>query len=1193
MFKKLIVFSLAVLVTVSPTVVWLQGADSGMGGVVVNPSDADDNDSTSDDVPLPDTDNDGIVDTLDLDDDNDGILDVDERGFDRTNFHPACSSFSMDFTGPAVLESGTDKSVGAVYRYSSVAAGIDALVTVEDIVNAYIADIDDNLSDASHFKPITGCVIPNAGDHAYVEYRIQFVLSGTTTPTVIQNFFVNFNDIDGENELSEENYANLPTSYTVEDPTDLIISDNGWVRATGPTYSNPGASNAYPEVNLAVRYIRKSELMIRVGAVAHQDNVYEERLHSIEFACVNNFANPHTYFLDFDLDGIVNVFDLDSDDDGIYDLVENGNGALDTDRDGMIDGSVGTNGLPDAVETAPESGAINYTIAESAEDGDNYPNFLDIDADGDGIPDNIEAQTTAAYLPPSGADTDLNGVDDAYDTYGSPLSPVNTDGADLPDYLDANSDNDDFPDIQENNNASNIESGIDADTDGLDDNFDSQLSIWDANDHINDPNPSTLGDADGDVASDGNNAVPMTQDVDFRDASSVITDPGHVAANDQCNDNGTSGDPTDDFITFTLNPTGYNLAADYTVSVPAGYTVTPATAAYGTATTFTLNPGSAGGGDVAIVITDNQAGGDTAQVTITDPGTCSTKSDIIDVGLASVDCNNNGTNGDPTDDYIVFDLTPVGYNLGSDYTVIVPMGYVVTPATGVFGTNTTFHFALQNGSAGGGDVVVLVQDNAPGGDTMSFVLPDPGTCSGESNIIQSGLQNITCQDNGTPQNIYDDYITFALDPFGYNLDSAYSVVLQNGDSIVPQGGLYGDTTVFSAAPGTAGGGDLSLWIIDNQPGGDSLEVLITDPGYCSIKPDIIVVDTIVVNVDTVQYCVDTSLLPAPFSGMTNVCPASSGAYVYFDLDTKGFCVNYYGVDFTGTDTLCLEVTDTQGHTDTIRFFITVIPPLAGLCLSDSIFINEAANVCLDTSELAGPIVSVQNICEDSTVAKFAIDSALCVTYEGRELGQAQACFVLTNDLGITDTVNFCVDVIPYDGLPDAAPDSFCVLMNTPGIFNLLANDNTLGGVDSFYIVQNPLYGDITINPDLSITYRPKDEICERTDLVVYGFCNPNGCVEEQAVICIECQDIQIFTAVSPNGDGVNDVFYISNIENYPQSVLEIYNRWGNLVYHRTGYQNDWNGMWRNNRLPDGTYYYVLKLNDEENRLFSGYLQLFR
>ena len=83
---------------------------------------------------------------------------------------------------------------------------------------------------------------------------------------------------------------------------------------------------------------------------------------------------------------------------------------------------------------------------------------------------------------------------------------------------------------------------------------------------------------------------------------------------------------------------------------------------------------------------------------------------------------------------------------------------------------------------------------------------------------------------------------------------------------------------------------------------------------------------------------------------------------------------------------------------------------------------------------------------------------------------------------------------------------------------------------------------------------------------------------------------EIFT---PNGDDKNDLFEIPGISKFPDNELIIYNRWGNLVYSKSNYNNTWDGSSNKNtgKLPAGTYYYILKLGDADNSVFKGYVEL--
>ncbi|MEM9932207.1 MAG: HYR domain-containing protein [Bacteroidota bacterium] len=81
---------------------------------------------------------------------------------------------------------------------------------------------------------------------------------------------------------------------------------------------------------------------------------------------------------------------------------------------------------------------------------------------------------------------------------------------------------------------------------------------------------------------------------------------------------------------------------------------------------------------------------------------------------------------------------------------------------------------------------------------------------------------------------------------------------------------------------------------------------------------------------------------------------------------------------------------------------------------------------------------------------------------------------------------------------------------------------------------------------------------------------------------------------TPNGDGVNEKFVIPCVVAFPENRLSILNRWGQLVFATDGYNNDWDGTFNGNQLPDGTYYYIFELlNDDSDRVFKGTVSIFR
>jgi gliding motility-associated-like protein len=66
---------------------------------------------------------------------------------------------------------------------------------------------------------------------------------------------------------------------------------------------------------------------------------------------------------------------------------------------------------------------------------------------------------------------------------------------------------------------------------------------------------------------------------------------------------------------------------------------------------------------------------------------------------------------------------------------------------------------------------------------------------------------------------------------------------------------------------------------------------------------------------------------------------------------------------------------------------------------------------------------------------------------------------------------------------------------------------------------------------------------------------------------------------SPNGDGINDVWKIEALQTYPECSLQVFNRYGQIVFNSKGYNTYWNGTYNNKPLPFGTYYYIIDLKN--------------
>lgn len=207
-----------------------------------------------------------------------------------------------------------------------------------------------------------------------------------------------------------------------------------------------------------------------------------------------------------------------------------------------------------------------------------------------------------------------------------------------------------------------------------------------------------------------------------------------------------------------------------------------------------------------------------------------------------------------------------------------------------------------------------------------------------------------------------------------------------------------------------------------------------------------------------------------------------------------------------------------------------------------------------------------------------------------------------------------------DGCPDYSSDTLLVFSEgnpianndilglaegeSSGMINIVAND----------IVSNPASWEITIltNPEVGVIdslvngvvyYSVGAGVSGDTEFE-YMICSldcPDKCDEGTVLITIPISNNEIETpnTITPNDDGINDVFFIEQIANnpedkYPDNEIIIFNRWGDIVYQAKPYNNDWKGTNQSGQdLPEATYYYLLRLNISEGEILKGDITIVR
>ncbi|WP_375562180.1 gliding motility-associated C-terminal domain-containing protein [Bernardetia sp. OM2101] len=143
-----------------------------------------------------------------------------------------------------------------------------------------------------------------------------------------------------------------------------------------------------------------------------------------------------------------------------------------------------------------------------------------------------------------------------------------------------------------------------------------------------------------------------------------------------------------------------------------------------------------------------------------------------------------------------------------------------------------------------------------------------------------------------------------------------------------------------------------------------------------------------------------------------------------------------------------------------------------------------------------------------------------------------------------------------------------------------------GGINYIWTPSETLTGDSTAtptaNPTISTMYTVRAE-------------NIYGCVTYDSVFVtvIGTPKVRTVDVITPDGNGLNDQLFIEEIERYPDNELVIINRWGQEVFRKKGYRNDWEGTNETGGvLPAGTYFYIIKF-ETVRTILKGSFEIIR
>jgi gliding motility-associated-like protein len=251
----------------------------------------------------------------------------------------------------------------------------------------------------------------------------------------------------------------------------------------------------------------------------------------------------------------------------------------------------------------------------------------------------------------------------------------------------------------------------------------------------------------------------------------------------------------------------------------------------------------------------------------------------------------------------------------------------------------------------------------------------------------------------------------------------------------------------------------------------------------------------------------------------------------------------FNCDDLGENTVTLTVTDTSGNTNVCTTIVTVEDTTVPIVITQ--------NISVELDENGNATISAEDINDGSFdacgIATLSLDQT---TFSCPTLGNTTVTLTVVDNNGNSASeiaiVTFTANDLDNDGIADVCDDD-------------LDGDGVDNDIDNCPTVANPNQADIDRNGI--------GDVCDQGELEI-----PKG--------------------FSPNGDGVNDEFIIAGLHKYPNNSIQIYNRYGNMVYESNNYQNYWDGVssGKTRKLPAAPYFYVLSINGG-TQIVKGWLYI--
>jgi len=294
----------------------------------------------------------------------------------------------------------------------------------------------------------------------------------------------------------------------------------------------------------------------------------------------------------------------------------------------------------------------------------------------------------------------------------------------------------------------------------------------------------------------------------------------------------------------------------------------------------------------------------------------------------------------------------------------------------------------------------------------------------------------------------------------------------------------------------------------------------------------------------------------------------NGDMVYNDASGR---IIYYQFPGIGSYDVGLRIITDVGDTVTVRKQVIIFgKPTGNFSVSQNCSLDST--LFTDMSSISsGTISNYLWIFGDGSSKYFKTSPK----YRYNQAGTYNVTLITISDMGCEDTFTKTIEIFP-----------------TPVVILTVFEDSIFYEDDSAEI---SVQGDYT-----SYLWSTGDTLSKimvkEQGIYDVAVVDSNNCPSSASMIItvIPKKSLKFVDVITPNNDGINDVFQVLDKEGYRQVKINIYNRYGVEVYAAEDYVNDWGGTYNGELLPEGTYFYVVEIidwNSDRNTVYKGALSV--